>query len=126
MVAAKDESLQQRLLQTVLSAIETHVKGGIIPSDALEALKLSPTCGACHKVAKALEFIPAKETIKVLQEIAVEYCVLKKLQDRIVCKGAIGAHDQVHPHRPLVKIHRPPLLLPPNQALPPRVHHAYR
>lgn len=49
----------------------------------------SPICIMCHQVFDVLRKIPHRNVLKALYAIGTQYCTLKKLQDREVCKGAV-------------------------------------
>lgn len=50
----------------------------------------SPVCSACHTFFRGIQRIPNRAVPKLLSAIATEVCVAKKIEDRDVCRGAVG------------------------------------
>lgn len=50
----------------------------------------APTCTGCHIAMAGLQKLPHKTALKILSAIATQFCVMKKIEDNPVCKGAVS------------------------------------
>lgn len=50
----------------------------------------TPICTVCHIAMRGLQKIPHRSVLELLTAIGTNICVRKKIEDRIVCKGAVS------------------------------------
>jgi hypothetical protein len=74
----------------LVNSIHKQLMSDVSPASIDHSSPKSPTCNACHIAMQGMQKLPHKQVLKMLVFIGTEYCVLKKLQDKAVCKGAIG------------------------------------